>query len=68
MTIIDLIEDWLESLVPHGFKVLVSAGAIAAKIAIDFGDGDSRLDADTRLDIQAKLNQALLTACIFEVV
>lgn len=68
MTIIDLIGDWLKTLVPHGVHVVIEAAELAAKIAIDFGDGDSRLDADTRLEIQGKLNQALLAAGILEVV
>lgn len=68
MTIIDLIRDWLKSLLPHGAYVIIDAAAIAAKVAIDFGDGDSRLSPEMRLEIQAKLNQGLLDAGLLEVV
>lgn len=68
MNIVDVTRDWLKSLVPHGTHVAIDIAVLALKVGLDFGDGSTRLDADTRLELQAKLNQALLESGLLEVV
>jgi hypothetical protein len=69
ITIVELLQGWLKTLAPYGIHVVIDAAAIATKVLIDLKfDGDVELDETTRLEVQAKFNQALLAAKVLEVV